>query len=379
MTAPRFPTFLPPAPALLAPLPAWFSAQGRRLPWRAENLDLPHPDPYAVLVSELMLQQTQVSTVVPYFNRWMNRFPDPRTLALAEDDAALKFWEGLGYYRRARFLKQAATIIANQGWPGDLKGLLALPGLGPYTAAALASIAFLRPEPALDGNAFRVLARLLGIQDDPKRHAAQLREWLRPGLSVHGPSRITQAVMELGATICGPRPDCARCPLASACEALRQGLTDRIPPPAKRTSAKSLAVWLVAIEAQEHWLLLKPAAKGLLAGLWRWPVLAMVPDHASPVAAEACVPYLAWEARTWKGWSQSYSHRKEQVAPVALRGSRIFPAPSAGAWVTRKELDTLPLGKRDQRLRDLLSEATSQDAAEIPIIQLLQRIMAGEP
>lgn len=368
-----------PSPLILAPLPDWFSAKGRRLPWRAENLDLPHPNPYAVLVSEMMLQQTQVATVVPYFNRWMARFPDPRALSLAEDDAIHKLWEGLGYYRRVRFLKQAATFIAKAGWPEDLQGLQSLPGLGPYTAAAIAAIAFQRPEPALDGNAFRVLARLLGLQDEPRRHAAELREWLRPGLSALGPSRITQAVMELGATICAPRPDCGHCPLAASCEALRLGITDRIPPSLERSKVKTLDAWLVAIEAEGHWLLLQPAAKGLLAGLWRWPILEIAQECAATTAAESHIPYLTSEYRTWKGWVQVYSHRKERVIPVAIKVARTFDAPLGGSWIPLAKLDTLPLGKRDQRLRDLLREGTAMNVQEIPMAQLLQRVMTGKP
>lgn len=357
---------------VLAPLPEWFAAEGRRLPWRAEDLDLPHPDPYAVLVSEVMLQQTQVATVVPYFERWMARFPDPRELSRAEDDEVHKLWEGLGYYRRARFLKQAATIIAQEGWPPDLR---ALPGLGAYTAAAIASIAFQRPEPALDGNAFRVLARLLGLREEPRRHAAALGEWLRPALSAHGPSRITQAIMELGATLCGRRPDCLRCPLAASCEARRLGLEEQIPPARERAEVTILDAWLVAIEAEDRWLLRRPAAKGLLAGLWRWPILEMLPLQ---LAAESATGYTAWAARTWSGWSQVYSHRRENVVPLALKAPRLFQEPSDMAWVPSRELAALPLGKRDLRLRDLLgSEGLPGDG--IPLAWIIKRVMAGEP
>src|SRR5690349_12497143 len=142
---------------LLAPLASWFEAARRPMPWRAADLDGPHPDPYAVLVSELMLQQTQVATVIPYFERWMGLFPTAAALAVADEDAVDKAWEGLGYYRRCRFLKAASMAVAAKGWPRDLEGLSALPGLGPYTAAAVGSIAFQWPTPALDGNAFRVL------------------------------------------------------------------------------------------------------------------------------------------------------------------------------------------------------------------------------
>src|SRR5690348_8724681 len=198
----------PRSETLLAPLAPWFERARRAMPWRAADLDAPHPDPYAVLVSELMLQQTQVATVIPYFERWMAKFPAPRDLAEADEQATHKAWEGLGYYRRCRFLKAAAAEVAAEGWPVDLEGLSALPGLGPYTAAAVGAIAFQWPTPALDGNAFRVLARLLLIDGDPKREAAALRAWLGPALEAHGPSRLTQAIMELGATTCLPQPKC---------------------------------------------------------------------------------------------------------------------------------------------------------------------------
>ena len=365
-----------PSPVLLAPLPAWFSAHGRRLPWRAEELDAPHPDPYAVLVSEVMLQQTQVATVVPYFLRWMARFPDPSTLARADDDEVHKHWEGLGYYRRARFLKRAAGVIAERGWPEDLREL---PGLGPYTAAAVASIAFLRPEPALDGNAFRVLARLLAIQDDPRRHAARLREWLRPALSELGPSRTTQALMELGATLCGPRPACSRCPLAEACEARRLGLADRIPPPSARPRARTAAIWLLAIEAEGMWLLLKPAADGLLAGLWRWPTLAVAGDRPLDPPAGPAAPCPIAETRTWKEWSQVYTHLRERVRPAAVRMPVRLPAPPGAAWIPAARLPSLPLGKRDQRLRALLDAAPDSAGDAGTLAGLARRIMDGEP
>ena len=211
----------PDSALLLAPLAPWFEQVKRRLPWRAEDLDRPH-DPYAVLVSEIMLQQTQVATVIPYFQRWMLRFPDLAALAAAGADEVHGSWAGLGYYRRARNLQLAAGILAREGWPADLEGLLALPGLGPYTAAALAAQAFQWPTPALDGNAFRVTARLLALDGDPRRAAAELRAWLRPALAAHGPSRLTQAIMELGASLCAPQPHCSACPLQSACRCNQQ-------------------------------------------------------------------------------------------------------------------------------------------------------------
>ncbi|WP_243300672.1 A/G-specific adenine glycosylase [Geothrix oryzisoli] len=357
----------PAASALLAPLAPWFEAVRRDLPWRAPDLDAPHPDPYAVLVSELMLQQTQVATVVPYFIRWMARFPTIRALAEADEDTVHKAWEGLGYYRRARFLKAAASRIAAEGWPGDLEGLTDLPGLGPYTGAAVGSIAFQWPAPALDGNAFRVLARLLLIEGDPKARAAELRGWLVPALEAHGPSRMTQALMELGATVCAPTPACGGCPLADRCRARQADRTGEIPPVARRTPPKASALWLLALEAEGHLLLQAPAAKGLLAGLWRWPTL-----DAETVPATPGAPSLI----AWPGWTQVYTHRRESVSPLFLRVEARFTAADGLRWIPRDELSALPLGKRDQRLRDLIA-TPGQRPLEAPDPAVLTRACAA--
>jgi A/G-specific adenine glycosylase len=358
----------PAATDLLAPLAPWFDGVRRDLPWRARDLDAPHPDPYGVLVSELMLQQTQVATVIPYFTRWMARFPTAAALAEADEDAVHKAWEGLGYYRRARFLKAASSVVAVRGWPGDLEGLAQLPGLGPYTAAAVGAIAFQWSTPALDGNAFRVLSRLLLIEGDPKVHAAALRGWLAPALGAHGPSRLTQALMELGATTCAPAsPACGACPLADRCGARRAGRTDEIPPVQKRAKPKASALWLLALEAKGHFLLQAPAAKGLLAGLWRWPALEA---EAFPAGA----PDGAFTA--WPGWTQVYTHRREAVSPLHLRLEARFPAAEGLRWVPAENLAALPLGKRDQRLRDLLA-APGQAPLTAPEVPALIRACAA--
>lgn len=348
----------PEASALLAPLAVWFETHRRVLPWRALDLDQPHPDPYAVLVSELMLQQTQVVTVVPYFERWMGSLPTIRALAEAPEQQIHKLWEGLGYYRRARFLRAAAQTIHERGWPSDMEGLLALPGLGPYTAAAVASIVFQWPEPALDGNAFRVLARLLAIQEDPKNRAVELRAWLRPALAAHGPSRMTQAIMELGATHCAKRAQCGACPLASNCRGLAEEIVDRIPPVAPKAKVQSVEITLIATKADGHYLVNAPASIGLLAGLWSWPFQAE-PERQSLKAAESVLGYRAAVARTFEGWTQVYSHRREQVTPLVMESERAFPAQENQRWVSAQELQALPMGRRDQRLRDLVLSGES--------------------
>ncbi|HEX7553314.1 MAG TPA: hypothetical protein VF378_07155 [Geothrix sp.] len=360
----------PLASDLLAPLAPWFDRVRRNLPWRALDLDAPHPDPYAVLVSELMLQQTQVATVIPYFTRWLDEFPTPQSLAEAADDCVHKAWEGLGYYRRVRFLKAASASVAAEGWPGDLEGLAELPGLGPYTAAALGAIAFQWPTPALDGNAFRVLARLLLIEGDPKARAAALRSWLTPALEAHGPSRLTQALMELGATACLPTPICGACPLSAQCAARQAGRTGEIPPVAKRAQPKASTLWLVAIEAEGHVLLHPPAAKGLLAGLWRWPTFEQASMPPQPTA------HSPQSIIAWPGWTQVYTHRRETVSPLHLLLTTRFVPDEGLMWVPRRELRGLPLGKRDQRLRDLL-DTPGQAPLVAPEPAMLIRACAG--
>jgi A/G-specific adenine glycosylase len=346
----------PDARALLAPLGPWFESVKRTLPWRCPDLDRQHPDPYAVLVSEVMLQQTQVATVIPYFQRWLARFPTLAALAAAGEDEIHGLWAGLGYYRRARNLQLAAAALARDGWPADLDGLLALPGLGPYTAAALAAQAFQWPTPALDGNAFRVAARLLALEGDPRAEAAALRAWLRPALSAHGPSRITQAIMELGASLCAPAPRCGDCPLRAGCRARLQGATGRIPPVLPRAKPKATELYLLAIASPAGWLLQPPARKGLLAGLWSWPwVLA----GSAAGVAEPGLPYRAAEGRSWPGWVQVYTHLRQTIHPLALRLEAARPAPEGLVWVAAADLAGLPMGKRDQRLRGQLAQPGS--------------------
>jgi A/G-specific adenine glycosylase len=230
------------------------------------------------------------------------------------------------------------------------------------------AIAFQWSTPALDGNAFRVLARLLLIEGDPKVRAPELRTWLVPALEAHGPSRMTQALMELGATICGPTPTCAACPLSARCAAQFAGRTRDIPPAAKRAKPKERSLWLLALEAEDHFLLHPPAAKGLLAGLWRWPTF----------DATTCIPQpnVQPNSTAWPGWTQVYTHRREAVSPLHIHLESRFSPADGLRWVPRAELRGLPLGKRDQRLRDLL-ETPGQVLLDAPDPEALIRACAG--
>jgi A/G-specific adenine glycosylase len=241
---------------------AWYAAERRRLPWREEVA------PYRTLVSELMLQQTRVDTVIPYFDRWMSRFPTVEDLAAAPLDDVLAAWAGLGYYRRARNLHAAARAVAGAGaFPATVEGLLALPGVGPYTAGAIASIALGLDAPAVDGNVERVLARLRAVERPAKA-------WLWAEASASLPKGqagdYNQALMELGATVCTPRaPNCPRCPLREGC----RGRTspERFPEKAERRPIPSRRVVAAVAWREGRVLLARRPDEGLLAGLWEPP------------------------------------------------------------------------------------------------------------
>ncbi|MCS7300931.1 MAG: A/G-specific adenine glycosylase, partial [Fimbriimonadales bacterium] len=200
----------------------WFEAHKRPTPWRD------NPDPYRVWVSEVMLQQTQTATVIPYFERFIARFPDVQALADAPLEEVLRYWEGLGYYARARNLHKAARMIVQNGGrlPATADRLRELPGIGAYTAGAIASIAFGQPTPVVDGNVIRVLARLLWLKGDLKAAPAQKQLWRisEQLIDPQRPGDFNQAIMELGSTVCTPtQPRCSECPVSHLCAAYQRG------------------------------------------------------------------------------------------------------------------------------------------------------------
>jgi A/G-specific adenine glycosylase len=229
------------ARALSGALVRWVRRDHRDLPWRLGR------DPYAIWVSEIMLQQTRVEVVVPYYERFLERFPDVEALAAAPLDDVLRAWAGLGYYRRARQLHAAAAIVARDHHgrlPADEAALRALPGIGRYTAGAIRSIAFGEPAPIVDGNVARVLSRLFALPGGPGDSVWERRLWTLAGQLVPAtdPSAFNQGLMELGATVCTPRsPRCAACPLARHCRALAEGRPEAYPPPRPRPKLVSVA------------------------------------------------------------------------------------------------------------------------------------------
>ncbi|WP_242372072.1 A/G-specific adenine glycosylase, partial [Anaeromyxobacter sp. SG26] len=261
--------------ALRRRLLAWYDAGHRSLPWRAAQHGA---DPYRVWLAEVMLQQTQVATVVPYFERFVARFPTLAALAAADEDEVLALWSGLGYYARCRNLLAAArTALARHGGlPGSVEALRALPGFGPYTAGAVASIAFALPAAAVDGNVARVVARLFCVDGEPGAPAVQRALWALAGELVpeERPGDFNQALMELGATLCRkPAPACARCPVRSACAAHGAGRAAEIPPARRRGARRAAAVACAVAEVGGALVLVRRAPGGLLGGLWDLPAV----------------------------------------------------------------------------------------------------------
>ena len=324
-----------------------YDAHQRDLPWRA------NPDPYCVWVSEIMLQQTRVDTVRPYYDRWLRRFPTVRTLAEAPLDDVLKSWEGLGYYSRARNLHRAAQIVCERHCgelPAETRELRALPGIGEYTAGAVASIAFRKSEPVVDGNVRRVLHRLL---DAPRLSAKELRVFAATLVSTDRPGAFNQALMELGATICTPRtPRCADCPIHTACAAYEQGTQlERPAPQPRRSIPERNFVTLILIDRAGRVLLHQRPPTGLLAGLWEFPA---TQNDATAFAAE--LTGFTLEPISLKTVTHTFSHFRAhyRVHYARLPDVSETPRDLAFRWLHASDLDALALPAAQRRIARLI-------------------------
>ncbi len=255
------------------------------MPWRNTT------DPYAIWLSEVMLQQTQVSTVEPYYLRFLQRFPDIESLAAAPLEEVLKLWAGLGYYRRAKSLHRAAHFVASTYhgvFPSKYDDILQLPGIGPYTAGAIASIAFHENVPVLDGNVMRVLTRLLLIQHDIAKPQTRKLLWKLAGLLVphQNPGDFNQAMMELGATVCTPNnPHCKRCPLETLCAARREELQHQIPVKQIKAATPRITLAAVIISSPQGRLLARRKPGGLWEHLWEFPAFELPRPTAATVSS----------------------------------------------------------------------------------------------
>jgi A/G-specific adenine glycosylase len=252
----------------------WYERHRRELPWRS------HPSPYRVWISEIMLQQTQVRTVLPYYERFLRRFPDITTLAEAPEHDVLAAWAGLGYYSRARNLQRAARVIVaqHQGeFPRKLEDILKLPGVGRYTAGAIDSIAFNRPQPVVDGNVRRVMSRLHGIESRPRDSFFwdQAKRWIAAGRA----SDFNQALMELGALVCIPLlPRCLICPVHSLCEARRRGIQTLIPPLRSNRAREVVRLMMLVLARDGSVLLARRRDAAYIPGEWGLPTQALRDD-----------------------------------------------------------------------------------------------------
>ena len=313
----------------------WFAAHRRRLPWRREPRD-----PYHVWVSEVMLQQTQVRTVIDYFNRWMDRFPSIPALAEAPLEAVLKAWEGLGYYSRARNLHKAARILVadfDGKLPRSARELQRLPGIGPYTAAAIASLAFGEDRVAVDGNIRRVASRLFAVKEDlPRKEVERL---LAPLFPRGKAGRVNEALMELGALCCVPgSPRCDTCPLNAFCAAYRIGNPSEYPAPKKRKPLPRVKRTGLLILRGHDVYLIRRSESEMLGGLWGVPL----------VEAECLSGTVV---NSLKEVSHAYTHFRITVTPVMVEEGVWMPGGEReGRFFKFEEISRVPLSALDHKI-----------------------------
>ncbi|MFO0616531.1 MAG: A/G-specific adenine glycosylase [Polyangiaceae bacterium] len=352
---------------------AWFAAHRRDLPWRRAR------DPYAVLLSEVMLQQTRVETVIPYYERFLGRFPTLRDLAAADLDRVLEAWSGLGYYRRARSLWLGAREVVERfggALPRTRAELESLPGIGPYSAGAIASIAYGQEEALVDGNVARVFSRLYAIDAQIGSRESVERCWAIARELVRGdaPGTLNEALMELGATVCTPKaPRCDACPVRASCAALAAGRVSELPVPKSKRASPTVSVQAFVVSDGERVLLAKRPASGLFAGLWEPPMLesegrARRPEWLASIGAKPARSRAerVQHALTHRTLDVRISRFVAGEAPRAIPGyvDTCFEAPSGGRALSALALKVL--GTRREILPGARSSKTPEDEPRPP-------------
>ncbi|RJS18076.1 A/G-specific adenine glycosylase [Corallococcus sp. H22C18031201] len=377
-TSPVLPTVSPERHAALrGPLLNWYDHGKRDLPWRRTR------DPYAIWLSEVMLQQTQVSTVIPYWERFLARFPTVGALASAPLDDVLSGWKGLGYYSRARNLHRAAQEVVSrfQGrLPATAAELLTLPGFGRYTAGAVASIAFGEEAPLVDGNVARVLSRLFEVEGLPGDRAREATLWALAGALVKGerPGDFNQALMEHGATVCRPEsPLCLLCPVRAGCLAYAKGRVDELPPAKVRAAPKKLELALAVWPREGKLLFARRAEEGLFGGLWELPTTEVAEDTTDAVALGQLASALGTPDLKLVGAlgnvRRQLTHRALTLRLLRVEGP-VLPRQAKSfqelRWCTPQEAEALGMSTAMQRAlesviaQDVLAAATPTAPAQ---------------
>jgi len=338
---------------------SWYAEMHRDLPWRRTR------EPYPVLVSEIMLQQTRVETVLGRYESFLERFPTVTTLAAAPLDDVLAEWSGLGYYRRPRALHALArTVVEKHGGeiPGTLEELQALPGLGPYTAAAVGSIAFGIPALSVDGNVGRILCRIAGIEDDPRCAPVRRRldAMVADAMRGHPPAALNQAIMELGARVCTPRsPRCHECPCASYCEAHALGIEELIPPSSKET-VHAVTEYATVVEKEGRYLLFRGQRPSLVADMWEFPTLdSRLAGPSSKSSLRQHLEHLGWNIELGAKLGEVRHGMTNRRISCRVYEGRLMSgnstAPECG-WFTPEEATELPLAASARKtLAELLN------------------------
>lgn len=338
----------------------WFGRHKRDLPWRRNR------DPYAIWVSEIMLQQTQVATVIDYFTRFMVHFPTLSTLAAADEQSVLKFWEGLGYYRRARQMHKAAKMIVGdfgQQFPTNLDDVLQLPGIGRYTAGAIASIAFDQPTPILEGNTIRLFARLLGLAEDIRLPATQKVLWGFSTRIVAGrrPGDFNQALMDVGSQICRiKQPDCLSCPVAHFCRAFATGRQNELPNSTPKHEYESIREAAIVVLRRQTALLRICQNGERWAGLWDFPRYSMPAKNPFAELRKKFERDYGLELGLQEtGISFRHAVTKYRIALSCfvgqVHGGRLRRSEKF-RWVPIQELDDLPLSTTGRKIANRIHD-----------------------
>lgn len=327
----------------------WYDQHARPMPWRAIRPDIPNP--YHVLLSEAMLQQTQVATVIDYFNRFITAYPTINDLANADEQQVLKLWEGLGYYRRARNLHACAKLIVsehNGNVPNTVDDLLKLPGIGRYTAGAIASIAYDMPAPILDGNVVRVLSRWFAITDttDDKQTKEKLWELAELLVPKKRAGDFNQAMMDLGAMICMSKsPACLMCPMVKMCQAHDQGIAETLPKRTPRTKPTTVSHHVISIERNGKYLFTQRPASGLWSNMWQMPTFEDTSEKELVLQIKTQLGLKAGQLKKAQSFKHQTTHRTITFTHWQCNSSTGKLKPTVGLWRKLEDLSDLPLAK----------------------------------